>query len=94
MAITLSRGRSFAVALALLATGGLAQAADSVRVGSKIDTEGSLLGNLIVQVLEANGIKTTNKLQLGTTRCCAAPLCPARSTSIRNTPATARFSFR
>ncbi len=68
MAITLSRGRSFAVALALLATGGLAQAADSVRVGSKIDTEGSLLGNLIVQVLEANGIKTTNKLQLGTTK--------------------------
>ncbi len=94
MAITLSRGRSFAVALALLATGGLAQAADSVRVGSKIDTEGSLLGNLIVQVLEANGIKTTNKLQLGTTRCCAAPLRPAGSTSIRNTPATARFSFR
>lgn len=68
MAITLSRGRSFAIALALLATGGLAQAADSVRVGSKIDTEGSLLGNLIVQVLEANGIKTTNKLQLGTTK--------------------------
>lgn len=39
-----------------------------VRVGSKIDTEGSLLGNLIVQVLEGNGIKTQNKLQLGVTK--------------------------
>lgn len=40
----------------------------AVRVGSKIDTEGSLLGNLIVQVLEAGGIKTENKLQLGATK--------------------------
>ena len=30
----------------------------AVRVGSKIDTEGSLLGQLILQTLEANGIKT------------------------------------
>jgi len=46
-----------------------AQAADdAVRVGSKIDTEGSLLGNIIIQVLEANGIHTINKLQLGTTK--------------------------
>jgi osmoprotectant transport system substrate-binding protein len=45
-----------------------AQAADSVKVGSKIDTEGSLLGNIIIQVLDANGIKTTNKLQLGNTK--------------------------
>ncbi len=43
-------------------------AADTVRVGSKIDTEGTLLGNIIVQVLEANGIKTTNKVSLGTTK--------------------------
>jgi osmoprotectant transport system substrate-binding protein len=42
--------------------------AQTVRVGSKIDTEGSLLGNLIVQVLEAGGIKTENKLQLGNTK--------------------------
>ena len=40
----------------------------SVRVSSKIDTEGSLLGNMIIQVLEANGIKTENKVQLGTTK--------------------------
>ena len=43
-------------------------AADTIRVGSKIDTEGALLGNIIVQVLEANGIKTTNKVSLGTTK--------------------------
>jgi osmoprotectant transport system substrate-binding protein len=56
------------LAVALVAVSGLAQAADAVRVGSKIDTEGSLLGNLIIQVLEANGIKTTNRLQLGNTK--------------------------
>ena len=39
-----------------------------MRVSSKIDTEGSLLGNMIIQVLEANGIKTENKVQLGTTK--------------------------
>lgn len=43
-------------------------AADTIRVGSKIDTEGALLGNIIVQVLEANGIKTTSKISLGTTK--------------------------
>jgi len=62
------RGMVSAAALAVLSTFSMAaQAADSVTVGSKIDTEGSLLGNLIVQVLDANGIKTVNKLQLGTT---------------------------
>jgi len=54
-------------AAALLATGA-AQAADPVRVGSKIDTEGSLLGNVILQVLEKHGVKTVNKIQLGTTQ--------------------------
>jgi osmoprotectant transport system substrate-binding protein len=46
---------------------GAAQA-QAVRIGSKIDTEGALLGNLIVQVLEAGGVKTENKLQLGNTK--------------------------
>ena len=46
----------------------LAQATAPVRVGSKIDTEGKLLGNMIVLVLEANGIKTENKASLGTTK--------------------------
>ncbi|AIY41623.1 Osmoprotectant ABC transporter binding protein YehZ [Collimonas arenae] len=45
-----------------------AQAADPIRVGSKIDTEGALLGNMIQLVLEANGIKTVNRQQLGTTK--------------------------
>lgn len=40
----------------------------AVRVSSKIDTEGSLLGNMIIQVLEANGIRTENRLQLGPTK--------------------------
>lgn len=46
---------------------GTAQA-QAVRVGSKIDTEGALLGNLIVQVLEAGGVKTENKVSLGNTK--------------------------
>ncbi|KGQ11333.1 Putative osmoprotectant uptake system substrate-binding protein osmF [Beauveria bassiana D1-5] len=49
----------------MLATG--AQAAEPVKVGSKIDTEGSLLGNIILQVLESHDVKTVNKVQLGTT---------------------------
>ncbi|WP_354292890.1 glycine betaine ABC transporter substrate-binding protein OsmF [Paramixta manurensis] len=47
---------------------GAAHAADPVRVGSKIDTEGSLLGNIILQVLDKHGVKTVNKIQLGTTQ--------------------------
>ncbi|VFS77329.1 Uncharacterised protein [Kluyvera cryocrescens] len=31
------------------------QAAEPVKVGSKIDTEGALLGNIILQVLESTG---------------------------------------
>ena len=46
----------------------LAQQAAPVRVGSKIDTEGKLLGNMMVLVLEANGIKTVNKASLGNTQ--------------------------
>jgi osmoprotectant transport system substrate-binding protein len=55
------------VLLALLFVAGAVQA-QAVRVGSKIDTEGALLGNLVVQVLEAGGVKTENKLQLGNTK--------------------------
>lgn len=54
--------------LASLLVSGGAQAQTAVRVGSKIDTEGSLLGNLIIQVLEAGGIRTENKVQLGNTK--------------------------
>lgn len=61
-----SRAVLAAIALAVTASGAFAQ--DAVRVGSKIDTEGALLGNMIIQLLEANGIKTVNKLQLGPTK--------------------------
>ncbi|MEO8280090.1 MAG: ABC transporter substrate-binding protein [Ideonella sp.] len=46
----------------------LAQAQPAVRVASKIDTEGSLLGQLIIRTLQAGGIKTENRLQLGNTK--------------------------
>jgi osmoprotectant transport system substrate-binding protein len=64
--LTFWRGRSALLALSLFFAG--AVQAQAVRIGSKIDTEGALLGNLIVQVLEAGGIKTENKLQLGNTK--------------------------
>jgi osmoprotectant transport system substrate-binding protein len=53
---------------AMAASGVLAQGVAPVRVGSKIDTEGKLLGNMIVLALEANGIKTENKASLGNTK--------------------------
>lgn len=43
-----------------------ANAADVV-VSSKIDTEGGVLGNIIQSVLNANGIKTVDRIQLGAT---------------------------
>jgi len=67
MSATFNRRRGL-LAAALLLIPFTAQAQTAVRVASKIDTEGSLLGNLIVQVLEANGIKTENRLQLGNTK--------------------------
>jgi osmoprotectant transport system substrate-binding protein len=45
-----------------------AGAADSVKAGSKLDAEASVLGNVILQVLAANGVATENKLQLGQTK--------------------------
>ena len=45
-----------------------AAAADAVKVSSKLDAEASLLGNIILLVLNANGIATENKLQLGPTK--------------------------
>lgn len=42
-------------------------AAQPVVVGSKVDSEGALLGNLIADTLEAHGIAVTRKIQLGPT---------------------------
>ncbi|MDB5530626.1 MAG: transporter substrate-binding protein [Devosia sp.] len=54
---------SAALALAMTVTAAQAQ----VVVSSKIDTEGGVLGNIIKQVLEANDIAVTDKIQLGAT---------------------------
>lgn len=52
-----------AAALAITVSAASAQ----VVVSSKIDTEGGVLGNIIKQVLEANGIAVTDRIQLGGT---------------------------
>jgi osmoprotectant transport system substrate-binding protein len=54
-----------AAGLALALTAGVANA--QVVVSSKIDTEGGLLGNIISQVLQANNVPVTEKIQLGAT---------------------------
>jgi osmoprotectant transport system substrate-binding protein len=64
----LQRRVILAAATALLAGSVLAQPSATVRVGSKIDTEGKLLGNVMVLALEANGIKVENKSSLGNTK--------------------------
>lgn len=67
--MTLMQRRTALILAGLLAMGSaFAQADKPVRVGSKIDTEGKLLGNMIVLALEANGIKTENKSGLGNTQ--------------------------
>jgi len=43
------------------------QAQEPVVVSSKIDTEGSVLGQLIIQTLNAHDVPTDNRLQLGGT---------------------------
>lgn len=65
---TIQRRLILATAAALLAGSAIAQTATAVRVGSKIDTEGKLLGNVIALALEGNGIKVENKSSLGNTK--------------------------
>ncbi len=61
---TILKPAAFAVALGLAVMG---TAKADVVVSSKIDTEGSVLGNIILLTLEANGIKTQDRIQLGAT---------------------------
>jgi osmoprotectant transport system substrate-binding protein len=56
-----------AAAFAVALTSSPAQAQQPVRVGSKNFTEQFILGELYAQALEANGIKTEKKLNLGGT---------------------------
>jgi osmoprotectant transport system substrate-binding protein len=44
-----------------------AAAGERIVVASKIDTEGALLGNMIIAVLQAHGLPVENRLQLGPT---------------------------
>jgi osmoprotectant transport system substrate-binding protein len=53
--------------LASMATAASSALAADVVVGSKIDTEGGVLGNIILQVLKANNIPVVDKIQLGAT---------------------------
>lgn len=56
-----------AAALALFVMTSPAMAADPVVVSSKIDTEGAVLGQMVLQSLKAAGIPVENRLQLGAT---------------------------
>jgi osmoprotectant transport system substrate-binding protein len=55
------------VTAAVLLSAFAANARDAVVVASKIDTEGALLGNMILLVLGGHGIAVQNRLQLGPT---------------------------
>ena len=61
---TVLKSLAFSATLGLAAMG--AARADVV-VSSKIDTEGSVLGNIILLALDSNGIKTQDRIQLGAT---------------------------
>jgi len=57
-----------AVGFGLMVGAPMAEAADVVRVSSKLDAEASVLGNMILESLKAHGIATENKLLLGPTK--------------------------
>lgn len=56
-----------AAACTLMMISGSVLAADPVVVSSKIDTEGAVLGQMVLQSLEEAGIPVENRLQLGAT---------------------------
>ena len=51
-----------------MAASSFSAAADAIVIASKIDTEGALLGNMMVMLLRAHGIAADNRLQLGPTQ--------------------------
>ncbi|MBN9237893.1 MULTISPECIES: glycine betaine ABC transporter substrate-binding protein OsmF [Phyllobacteriaceae] len=63
----MSSTRFFAGALVAFGLSVASANAADVVVSSKIDTEGGVLGNIIQSVLNANGIKTVDRIQLGAT---------------------------
>ncbi len=66
--MTQFRKSLLAAAFGLAALAGTAHAADGIVVASKIDTEGALLGNIIVDVLEHAKLPVVNKVSLGPTK--------------------------
>jgi osmoprotectant transport system substrate-binding protein len=56
-----------AILAATLVWAAVAHAAGPIVVGSKLDTEGALLGNMIAAALEATGLPVERKIQLGPT---------------------------
>lgn len=60
-------GKLLSVVVASVLMTGQAIAADPIRVASKIDTEGALLGNMLVALLENAGFEVENRLELGPT---------------------------
>lgn len=60
-------GAAFGAVLTAAAAGGPAMAAETLTVASKVDTEGALLGSMMVQALENAGFDVENKVQLGPT---------------------------
>ncbi|MGU0056972.1 glycine betaine ABC transporter substrate-binding protein [Enterobacter hormaechei] len=53
-----------------------------------------MLGNIILQVLESNGVKTVNKVQLNTTPVVRGAITSGELDIYRNTPATGHSSSR
>lgn len=63
----LTTGALAAVAAAAVLVAGIGSASAQVVVSSKIDTEGGVLGQIILQALDDAGIETQDRLQLGGT---------------------------
>ena len=55
------------VMISLVLAAGLGSAQAQVTVSSKIDTEGGVLGQIILQLLDHEGIETRDRIQLGST---------------------------
>lgn len=66
--------QAIAATLAFLTLALPAAAADAIVVGSKIDTEGALLGNLTAEIIEASGLPVVRRIQLGPTNIVRAAL--------------------
>jgi osmoprotectant transport system substrate-binding protein len=59
---------AFALLVSVIPIGSAAQTTEGkIVIASKIDTEGALLGNIILALLQAHGLSVESKLQLGPT---------------------------